>query len=156
MGDFHETPYSCHICSDCGVFVGRIIIYCRGHVGVGLEEPDAGPVLDRTLDICDQGSFFVGGVPKVTTYATSAITEGTPQQLDIGQMYVQFQIPKRHRKWPVIMVHGGGFSGSCVEATPQGTEGWVAYSLRNDLATFVVDQAGRGRQFRYPSGKNHK
>ena len=43
------------------------------------------------------------------------------------------------------MVHGGGFSGSCVEATPQGTEGWVSYAVRNNLSTFTVDQAGRGR-----------
>ena len=97
------------------------------------QNPLKHPYLTGPLDVCDQGSFFVGGVPKVTTYATSAITEGVPQQLDIGQMYVQFQIPKKHRVWPIIMVHGGGFSGSCVEATPQGTEGWVSYAVRNNL-----------------------
>ena len=68
-----------------------------------------------------------------------------PHQLIIGPMYVQFQIPKKHRQWPLIMVHGGGFTGSCVESTPQGTEGWDTYAVRNNLATFVVDQAGRGR-----------
>ena len=26
----------------------------------------------KPLEICDQGSFFVGGVPKVTRYASSA------------------------------------------------------------------------------------
>jgi hypothetical protein len=109
------------------------------------ENPIEHPYLTGPLDICDQGSFFVGGVPKVSTFITSAITEGVAQQLDIGQMYVQFQIPKKHRQWPVIMVHGGGFTGSCVEATPQGTEGWVSYAVRNNLSTFVVDQAGRGR-----------
>ena len=44
------------------------------------------------LEICDFGAFFVGGVPKLTQYANS-ITQGTWQQLIIGQMYVQFMIP---------------------------------------------------------------
>ena len=41
------------------------------------------------LTICDQGSFFVGGVPKVTRYASSAAVRdgGPPQQITIGQMY---------------------------------------------------------------------
>src|ERR1700694_4529167 len=59
-----------------------------------------------TLDICDQGAFFVGGVPKVTTFAGSATVAGQPQQITIGQAYVQFEIPKKHRQWPLIMVHG--------------------------------------------------
>src|SRR5690242_13985455 len=77
------------------------------------ENPLEHRYLTGPLDICDQGSFFVGGVPKVSTFITSATAEGVPQQLDIGQMYVQFQVPKKHRQWPVIMVHGGGFTGSC-------------------------------------------
>src|SRR4029079_15690055 len=109
------------------------------------ENPLEHPYLKTGLDICDQGAFFVGGVPKVSNYVTSAITEGVPQQLMIGSIYVQFQVPKKRRQWPMIMVHGGGFSGSCVEATPQGTEGWLPYSVRNNLATFVIDMAGRGR-----------
>lgn len=96
--------------------------------------------LTRPLDVCDFGAFFVGGVPKVTNYSTSATSAGTPQQLDIGQMYVQFMVPTKRRQWPLIMVHGGGYSGSCVDFTPQGTEGWFAYSVHNNIATFVVDQ----------------
>ena len=54
------------------------------------------------LVIEDQGSFFIGGVPKVTNYASplppppagqSAPTGPFAQQITIGQMYVQFQIP---------------------------------------------------------------
>ena len=96
------------------------------------------------LEICDFGAFFVGGVPKLTQYANST-TQGAWQQLIIGQMYVQFMIPKKQRGWPLIMVHGGGYSGSGLESTPDGDEGWFAYSVRNALPTFVVDQAGRGR-----------
>lgn len=99
----------------------------------------------RPLNVCDQGSFFVGGVPKVTNFAASAEEEGVPQQLIIGQMYVQFQIPSKRREWPLIMVHGSGYTGAALDATPDGGEGWFAYAVRNNLATFVVDQAGRGR-----------
>jgi hypothetical protein len=61
-------------------------------------------------------------------------------------MYVQFQIPALlTRKWPLIIVHGSTHSGACVEATPQGTEGWAPYAVHNGLSTYVVDQPGRGR-----------
>src|SRR5215469_9662049 len=64
------------------------------------------------LEVCDQGSFFVGGVPKVPDF-------GTPRQVIIGQMYTQFEIPSIRRKWPIIFVHGGaGLTGVDVEATP--------------------------------------
>src|SRR5262245_59417624 len=33
------------------------------------ENPLENPYLDEPLEVCDQGSFFVGGVPKVTKYA---------------------------------------------------------------------------------------
>jgi hypothetical protein len=101
--------------------------------------------IDETYSICDQGAFFVGGVPKVTNYASSAIAAGPPEQLTIGHAYVQFQIPKERRKWPLVMVHGSGYTGSALDATPDGREGWFAYAVRHGLATFIVDQPGRGR-----------
>jgi hypothetical protein len=84
-------------------------------------------------------------VPKDTLYANSATTVGVTQELIIGQMYVQFQIPNKHRQWPLIVVHGSGYSGSCLEATPDGRMGWLPYALQNNLSMFVVDQAGRAR-----------
>jgi len=100
--------------------------------------------LSGPLRICDQGSFFVGGVPKITQYANS-VAPSSYQELIITQMYVQFQVPPNARRWPLIMVHGGGYSGSCLESTPDGREGWFSRSVRRGLATYVVDQAGRGR-----------
>jgi hypothetical protein len=99
------------------------------------------------LSICDQGSFFVGGVPKITRYASSAAVRdgGRPQQITIGQMYVQFQIPEQRRRWPLIMIHGSTHTGAALDSTPGGDEGWLSYAVRNRLATFVVDQPGRGR-----------
>src|SRR5262249_27269660 len=67
--------------------------------------------LTKPLVIEDQGSFFIGGVPKVTDYATlpnpnTPNAANSPNQIMIGQMYVQFQIPaqKAPRVPPVIMV----------------------------------------------------
>ena len=92
------------------------------------DNPLEHPYTNGPLDICDQGTFHVGGVPKITPYADSNEI-GVPQQNIIGQMYVQFQIPKKRRQWPVIMVHGGGYSGSCLSSTPQATEGWDSYAI---------------------------
>ena len=102
-------------------------------------------VQGKALDICDEGALFIGGVPKVTNYLNSATAVGAPDQIIIGKMYVQFQIPTKHRKWPLVMIHGSGYTGSALDATPDGREGWLPYSVQNNLSTFVVDQAGRGR-----------
>src|SRR5438552_16602139 len=103
----------------------------------------------KPLLIEDQGSFFIGGVPKVTTYATlpGPNQMPAPNQITIGQMYVQFQIPasKKANTPPVIMVHGSTHTAACLESTPDGREGWAPYFVRNGISTYVVDQAGRGR-----------
>jgi hypothetical protein len=106
-----------------------------------------GPV---TLE--DQGSFFVGGITKITEHASAPFAPPgqpppppTPQQITIGQMYVQFQIPARGSGWPVIMVHGSTHTGAALESTPDGREGWYPYFVRKGIATYVVDQSGRGR-----------
>src|SRR6476659_6981735 len=108
--------------------------------------------LTKPLLIEDQGSFFIGGVPKVTTYATVAPPNAPnpanlPNQITIGQMYVQFQIParKKPKAPPVIMVHGSTHTAACLESTPDGREGWAPYFVRNGISTYIVDQAGRGR-----------
>lgn len=112
--------------------------------------------LTGPLVIEDQGSFFVGGVPKVTEHATIPPPRGAPQtaaaatglhQITIGQMYVQFQIPARKYGggWPVIMVHGSSHTAACLESTPDGREGWYPYFVRKGVPSYIVDQAGRGR-----------
>src|SRR5438105_4246615 len=108
--------------------------------------------LTKPLVIEDQGSFFIGGVPKVTNYATvppanCPNSANRPNQITIGQMYVQFQIPshKKPKAPPVIMVHGSSHTGACLESTPDGREGWEPYFVRHGFPVYVVDQAGRGR-----------
>ena len=106
------------------------------------------------VTLADQGSFFVGGITKISTHATIPFApQGqptpapTPQQITIGQMYVQFQIPAKISRpaWPVIMVHGSTHTGAALESTPDGREGWYPYFVRKGVATYVVDQSGRGR-----------
>ena len=96
------------------------------------------------LQICDEGTFYVGGAPKITPFASTAAPQGG-RQFIIGQMYVQFKVPMVSKSWPLIMVHGSGYSGSCVEGTAGGNEGWAEYTVRNGIPTYVVDQSGRGR-----------
>jgi hypothetical protein len=102
----------------------------------------------------DQGSFFVGGVAKISDYAAIPFAPPgqqapppTPQQITIGQMYVQYQIPAKKSSpgWPVIMVHGSTHTGAALESTPDGREGWYPYFVRKGVSTYVVDQSGRGR-----------
>jgi hypothetical protein len=106
--------------------------------------------LKKPLVIEDQGSFFIGGVPKLTNYATTPgqpNQAAVPNQIMIGQMYVQFQIPanKKRNTPPVIMVHGSSHTAACLESTPDGREGWSPYFVRHGISTYIVDQAGRGR-----------
>ena len=70
----------------------------------GQTVPKSKKFLGGPLVIEDQGSFFVGGVQKITEHAaavapaapgTAAPTGPVPQQITIGQMYVQFQIPAK-------------------------------------------------------------
>ena len=92
----------------------------------------------KPLDVCDFGAFFVGGVPKVPSF-------GTVRQTIIGSMYTQFMIPTKRRQWPMIFIHGGNYTGSALDATPDGREGWFPHAVANNYATFVVDRPGYGR-----------
>jgi hypothetical protein len=118
---------------------------------LGAQDKPAKKFLTKPLTIEDQGSFFIGGVPKITNYAGLPPANNpnaplTPSQITIGQMYVQFQIPARKKNVPpVIMVHGSTHTGAALESTPDGREGWAPYFVREGISTYVVDQAGRGR-----------
>jgi pimeloyl-ACP methyl ester carboxylesterase len=92
--------------------------------------------LTGPVSIAKQGYFFVNG-----QYATSK--DG---QIMAGQMFVQYQIPQaRSKKYPIIMWHGGGQTGTNFLGTPDGRPGWADYFLRQGYAVYVVDQPGRAR-----------
>lgn len=136
--------------------IALILSMAAGHVWA--QGSKAKRFLTAPLVIEDQGSFFIGGVQKVTDHATApqvAPATGTapvtsaaagPRQITIGQMYVQFQVPaKKYGGWPVIMVHGSSHTAACLEATPDGREGWYPYFVRKGVSSYIVDQSGRGR-----------
>jgi pimeloyl-ACP methyl ester carboxylesterase len=88
------------------------------------------------LSIARQGYLFAGG-----TYSTV-----NGRKVVSGQLYAEFQIPSRQtHQWPVVMIHGGGQTGTNFIGTPDGREGWAQYFLRHGYAVYVVDQPGRGR-----------
>jgi pimeloyl-ACP methyl ester carboxylesterase len=87
------------------------------------------------LMIAKQGYLFAGG--QISSLPTKPMT---------GQIYAEYQIPQqlKHRL-PIVMIHGGGQTGTNFTGTPDGREGWAQYFLRRGYAVYVVDQVGRGR-----------
>ncbi len=80
--------------------------------------------------------FFVGG-----RYETA---EGG----DVlnGAMYVEHYKPHEvARPYPVVMIHGGGQTGTNFIGTPDGRRGWAQDFLRAGYEVYVVDQPGRAR-----------
>jgi pimeloyl-ACP methyl ester carboxylesterase len=90
----------------------------------------------RPLEIADQGVFSIPG----------RYIEVDKQTVMVGQMFVQYQIPKsKTRPYPVVMIHGGGQTASNFLSTPDGRRGWADDFVANGYAVYVVDQSGRGR-----------
>lgn len=115
---------------------------------IGVQADEKKRFLEQPLVLKDLGSFYIGGVPKVTNYASSPTPTGAqPNQFIIGQMYVQFLIPDNVAKnaVPVINVHGSTHTGAALESTPDGRQGWAPYMARKGISTYTVDQPGRGR-----------
>ncbi len=91
---------------------------------------------NRPLEIADQGCFFAGG-----RYVDSE--DGRSM---LGQMFVQYQIPRnRSCPYPLVMVHGGGQTAVNFLGTPDGRRGWADYFVANGFAVYIVDQPARGR-----------
>ena len=106
-----------------------LIAAATAHVIIQAQSPSP-------LSIARQGYLFAGG----------AYTSVKDRQVMSGQMYAEFQIPsKQTHPWPIVMVHGGGQTGTNFTGTPDGREGWAQYFLRQGYAVYVVDQVGRGR-----------
>jgi hypothetical protein len=107
------------------------------------------------LVIKNQGSFFVGG-KKVQAPGTLDPFTPTPNASDDGQiyhydhLYAQYQIPPNARRYPLVLVHGGGGTGRVWESTPDGRDGYQSIFLRRGFSVYIVDFPRRGRAG-YPS-----
>src|SRR5260370_19487285 len=88
------------------------------------------------LSIAKMGNVYAGG----------KYTDVKGKKVMNGQVYAEFLIPaKQTSPYPVVMVHGGGVTGSLYMQTPDGREGWAQYFLRKGFAGYVGNQPGRGR-----------
>ena len=97
---------------------------------------DAVAAQQAPLAIADMGTFYAGG----------HYDADHPDHHIVGQIYVEYQIPaQRRHAFPIIMVHGGGQTGTGWWSTPDGRPGWAQFFLRRGYAVYVVDQIGRGR-----------
>ncbi|HZP79839.1 MAG TPA: alpha/beta hydrolase [Pseudolabrys sp.] len=91
---------------------------------------------DKPLELADQGSFVVPG----------RYVDVGKDTIMVGQMFVQFQVPKnKTRPYPIVMIHGGGQTGVNFLGTPDGRRGWADDFVAHGYAVYVVDQSGRGR-----------
>ncbi|MEM8554982.1 MAG: hypothetical protein AAGF71_09195 [Pseudomonadota bacterium] len=101
------------------------------------------------------GSYTVGG-------RVAQVTEGDPYDVQftrtasytvdphghfaIEHAYVQFFVPEhRNGAPPVVLVHGGGMTGSCWDTTPDGRPGWLQGLIARGYEVHVVDNVERGR-----------
>src|SRR6266700_1789455 len=88
------------------------------------------------LSIAKQGYLFAGG--KYTTV--------NGRQVLSGQMYVEYQIPRRRTQpFPIVIIPGGAQTATNFTGTPDGREGWAQHFLRRGYAVYIVEQPGRGR-----------
>jgi pimeloyl-ACP methyl ester carboxylesterase len=62
-----------------------------------------------------------------------------------GAMYVELWRGEAGRPWPVVMIHGGGQTGSCFTVKPDGGGGWAQAFARRGFASYVIDEPARGR-----------
>lgn len=91
----------------------------------------------------DQGSFMVGG---------TVLTAPDGDTFHGDHAYVQYQIPLRPRRYPLVMWHGGSQFSKTWESTPDGRDGYQNIFIRRGFATYIVDQARRGRAGRSTTG----
>lgn len=107
------------------------------------------------LNLAAMGSYTVGGRPVTVEGETArrvALSAGLEFEYDpngrywIEQAYVQFFVPQqRLTDLPLVLIHGGGLTGSTWETTPDGRPGWLHEFLAAGVAVHVVDNVERGR-----------
>jgi pimeloyl-ACP methyl ester carboxylesterase len=98
-----------------------------------IDTPLPIPTIDAAASV---GYFYVGG---------RYVGESGAQVMQ-GAMYVEVLRPKRviHR-YPLVLIHGTGQTGTNWLGTPDGRQGWAQYFLTRGYVAYIVDQPARGR-----------
>ncbi len=137
-------------------FLVFFALFCLIFVPTVGATPDA-------IQVKEVGSFYIGG-GQVTLeglpFREFVSSPGVPPVMvspngdfEVGQMYVQYVLLDQPRaKYPLLLWHGGGLTGSTWESTPDGRPGWQMFFLRNGHSVYVSDAVERGRASwaRYP------
>lgn len=111
--------------------------------------------LGGPLELQDDGSFFVNGRTAASSHPGAPPGgQDAPGTITVGQMYVQYRIPRTISGPAVVLVHGSGHTGATYETTPDGREGWATYCVRKGHPVYLVDHAGRGRSGFNPTAVN--
>lgn len=94
------------------------------------------------LSLAEHSYFYVG----------SKYVEVDGRKHAEGGMYVEkFAPEEQSQSIPVVMIHGGGQTGTNFIGTPDGRRGWLHDFLRAGYPVYLVDQPERGR-----SGHSHR
>ena len=111
-----------------------LVIALQGCAGTG-DRP-AGSTEEGPISLARQDYFFAGG----------SYVQGATGAMRSGSMYVERFTPSRKlHPYPVVMIHGGGQTGSNFTGTPDGRRGWVHDFLRAGYEVLVADQPARAR-----------
>src|SRR5690349_9048617 len=116
----------------------------------------AAAAAEQDIVLRGMGSFHVGGrvveisgkpVREIVRQPGGPLTKLDPNgQYMVEQMYVQYFLPKERKgKLPLLLWHGGGFTGATYESTPDGREGWLNMFVRKGWDVYVSDAVERGR-----------
>ena len=105
--------------------------------------------------LSDFGSYYVGGhthsvtkgEKRTVNFTRNVSYEYDPKgEFSVAHSYVQYFIPEeRNDLPPVVLVHGGGLTGSVWESTPDGRHGWLHLLLMRGFEVHVIDMVERGR-----------
>lgn len=105
----------------------------------------------RPITIEKQGVFAVGGtvIEAEGTYnPNNPKTEG--QTLHVDHATVQYQIPNKAKKLPLVFWHGFGQTARTWQTTADGREGFQTLFLRKKYPVYLIDQPRRGQGGRGP------
>ncbi|TDO22489.1 alpha/beta hydrolase [Pedobacter duraquae] len=97
------------------------------------------------ITIRQQGSFAVGG-SVIKNAGTFDPIKRTPagQSYHGDHAYVNFQIPDKARKLPLVFWHGIGQFSKTWESTPDGRDGFQNIFLKRKFSVYLIDQPRRG------------